>query len=99
VSGYGNAYPGFSVADGGTGIVVVTFPKAKNAVVLHAAIHQTVGTAANLRHIELPKMTAAVAKAGTFTLNLYTNGTEAVAPALADPVDQAELDLVLLLDK
>jgi hypothetical protein len=88
-------YNGFTVADGGTGVVVVSFPKCKQLEVLHASVRETVGTAANIRLVELPPITDAVAKAGTFTLNLYTNGTEAVAPALADPVDGAVLSLVL----
>ena len=94
-----DAYRGFTVADGGTGVVTVTFPKARKMEILHASIRETVGTAANIRLIELPKITDSVASSGTFTLNLYTNGTEAVAPALADPVDGAHLVLVLMVDR
>jgi len=93
---YGQATD-FTVADAGTGLVTVTFPKCKEVEVIHASIRNpTVGTVGNVRAIELPHMTKTVAQAGTFGLCLYTiDGTE----ALADPVDQAVLAMTLYIGK
>ncbi len=94
----GHTYNGLTVADAGTGRVTVTFPKCRNIEVLHASIRNpTLGTVGDQRHIELPPMTAAIAAAGTFELNLYTinGGSEAIS----DPQDQAVLALVLMLDR
>jgi hypothetical protein len=82
------------VADAGTGRVTVTFPKCKELEVLHCSIRNpTVGTFANVRHIELPPMTKTIAQAGSFELNLYD------ATQLADPADAAVLALALYIGK
>ncbi len=94
----GTTWTGFTVADAGTGLVTVTFPKARYIEVLEASIRNgTVGTAANLRTVELPPMTSAIAKAGTFGLCLYKDDGVSGIPALSDPNDQAVLGLVLYL--
>jgi hypothetical protein len=98
VSANGHTYLGFSVADGGTGLVTVTFPKCRKIEILHASLRNgTVGTFGNVRQIELPPMTDAIAQAGTFGLALYKEDGTSGVPALADPVDQAVLALVLWL--
>ncbi len=94
-----HTYNGFSVADGGTGVVVVTFPKCRNVEVLHASIRGTVGTFGDLRQVQLPPMTQAIAQAGTFDLAIYLEDGTSGVPALADPADGAVLGLVLMLDK
>jgi hypothetical protein len=94
-----HTFNGFTVADAGTGRVTVTFPKCRNVEVLHASIRQTVGTFSNIRQIELPPMTAAVAVAGTFELNLYKEDGTSGVPALSDPADGSVLALALYIDK
>jgi hypothetical protein len=94
----GYTYPGFSVADGGTGLVTVTFPKCRDIEVVHASIRNaTPGTFGSIRRIELPPMSQAVARAGTFNLALYLDDGTSGVPALADPADQAQLAMVLWL--
>lgn len=94
----GYTYQGFSVADGGTGLVTVTFPACRDIEVVHASLRNAVpGTFGSVRQIELPPMSQAVAKAGTFNLALYKEDGTSGVPALADPVDQSELCLVLWL--
>lgn len=90
---------GLTVADAGTGRVTVTFPKCRQVEVLHASIRQTVGTFGNIRQIELPPMTEAIANAGTFELNIYKEDGTSGIPALADPADGAKLALVLWMGK
>ena len=98
VSSEGYTYQGFSVADGGTGLVTVTFPKCRDIEVVHASLRNgTPGTFGNVRQIELPPMSKTVAKAGTFNIALYKEDGTSGVPALADPVDQARLALVLWL--
>jgi hypothetical protein len=96
VSANGHTYNGFSVADAGTGLVTVTFPSCRAIEVIHASLRAaTPGTFGSVRQIELPPMTAAIAKAGTFGLCLYKEDGTSGVPALADPADQAVLALVL----
>jgi hypothetical protein len=98
VSSNGYTYPGFTVADGGTGLVTVTFPKCRDIEVVHASLRNaTPGTFGNVRQIELPPMSQAIAKAGTFGIALYKEDGTSGVPALADPADQAVLALVLWL--
>lgn len=100
VTGYGEQFVGLSVVAGGTGLVTVTFPKCRHVSVVHAAVHSaTVGTFGNLRTIELPKMTPTIAAAGTFGLSIYKDDGVSGIPGLLDPVDGAELELVLICDK
>lgn len=100
VTGYGEQYVGLSVADGGTGLVTVTFPKCRHVSVIHAALHRaTVGTFGNIRQIELPKMTPTIAASGTFGLAIYKEDGTTGVPGLLDPVDGDELELVLICDK
>lgn len=96
VTANGHTYNGFTVADGGTGIVTVTFPKCRDIEVLTAQIRNgTPGTFGSIRQVELPPMTRDIAKAGTFNLCLYKEDGTSGVPALSDPVDQSVLALVL----
>ena len=93
-----HTYAGFSVADAGTGLVTVTFPKCRQIEVVHASLRNaTPGTFGSVRQIELPPMTTTIAKAGTFGLALYLEDGTSGVPALADPADGAVLALVLWL--
>lgn len=93
-------FNGFSVADGGTGLVTVTFPKCTSVRCLYARISNgTPGTFGSIRQIELPPMTDTIAKAGTFTLAIYLEDGTSGVPALADPADGAVLELGIYCNK
>lgn len=94
------SHPELSVADGGTGLVVVTFPKCREVEVIHASVRNTApGTFGNIMQVELPVMTAAIAQAGTFTLALYKEDGTSGVPGLLDPVDDAALVLALWIGR
>lgn len=96
ISAEGYTYQGLSVADAGTGLVTVTFKSCRDIEIVHCSLRNaTPGTFGNVRQIELPVMSRAVAKAGTFNLSLYKEDGTSGVPALADPADQAVLGLVL----
>jgi hypothetical protein len=96
----GHTYTGLSVADAGTGLVDVTFGTCRHVEVLEASIRNTApGTFGNVRQIELPPMTAAIALAGLFRLAIYKEDGTSGVPALADPVDGAYLSLAIWIDK
>lgn len=89
-----------TVADAGTGLVDVTFPKCKELEILHASIRNTTpGTFSNLMQVELPLMTKTIAQAGTFRLALYKEDGTSGVPGLLDPVDQAVLSLAIYIGK
>lgn len=99
----GHSYGGtddLTVADAGTGLVDVTFPKCKSIEVLSATIRNTSpGTFGNIRQVELPHMTKAIAQAGTFQLAIYAEDGTSGVPALADPADGALLSLALWIER
>lgn len=91
---------GFTVADGGTGLVTVTFPACTSVRVLYARIaNATPGTFGSVRQVELPIMTDTIAKSGTFTLALYLEDGTTGVPALSDPADGAVLELGIYCNK
>jgi hypothetical protein len=98
ITANGHTYNGFSVADAGTGLVTVTFPKCRDGEILHASMrHATPGTFGNRLEVELPPFTQAIAKAGSFTVALYKDDVTSGVPGLLDPVDGAVLSLILWL--
>ena len=82
------------------GKVTVTFPKCRKVEILDFRIaNVTPGTVTSNRLVELPPMTDAIAKAGSFNAALYSGfvGTGTPAFAVADPIDGSFLQLALYL--
>lgn len=92
-----DTYTGFTATDAGTGLVTIAFPRCRNMSVLSATLAApTVGTVTDVRIVQFPPLTTAIAQAGSMGIALYSmDGTE----ALEDPVDGSVLEMVLMCDK
>lgn len=82
------------VADGGTGITSITFPKCDRAWVMHCSVAPaTEATQANIRHVTPIDVSAT---AGTMNLFIYAITTD---PAETDPESGSRGRLILLLER
>lgn len=93
--------PGMSVADGGTGIVALSFPTCNNATIISASIDDLASeTVAVIHDIYWEHIPVALAKTGgPVPITFYTSDAAGSAKALEDPADGAVLTVVMMINK
>lgn len=102
-TGTGNAgrdgnHPDISVADAGTGLATLTYPKCRQICVESTSIDALASTAASQRVVHHGAGTVAQAAAGSLPLYIYQyDGTNGIT--LADPVDGAILTVKIYVGK
>lgn len=92
-------HPDISVADAGTGLVTLTYPKCRHVTVVNASIDARASTAASQRHVSWEAGTTTEAKAGTLDMFIYKDDETSGVPGLLDPVDGSILTVTLYIGK
>lgn len=90
--------PHLAAADAGTGLVTLTFPPCRHAVILSAHIDGLdPDDPTDMRSVHIPHITPTQARLGTCTLSIVNVETDPLV--MADPVDGAVLTVVMVCNK